>query len=517
MPLLHEPRPEQSQAIQTAKEILANRLRAALVAPTGSGKSLIEAGLLDAGYLVTVPGMDIADGIARSARIATDGSEAKRRARYEAAGIWTYKRLFAALAAGTLAAPTGLVIDEGHHATSDTLQQILAMCPGVGVVLVTATIYRGTPQDTEELLKLVGGNVFHVLTLHAAVTQRRISIPSFEVVPLVNDDVIAVTGGEFQVRGCEDAVRSAQDALIALTIRRWWDADGKRWRRPGTIVLPSVQSVTEFQAAYDALGIPAVSVTAETGNRQALFARVIAGQAVLLQVRAVGEGTDLPLRWMVDAGPTMSPTLWMQRVGRICRPAPDAEDAPEYVTACHNLMRHAYLWEGLIPRGQVRQARLAWGEDFQPSRRTMSRALGLTGFGRFDPSEIWLKDGSSGYLYALTNKDGSRDVAALLLPDQPQPLYFQRVNRFTGETKTFEPKPGVTVSYRERLYGTWERIETLPELDSCSSFKPTPLRPKQLDWWASAASDRGLRPDWIPTAKEFTVLPILSNTRMRLT
>lgn len=510
MKLLYPMRPEQEKAHRTASEVLATPGgRAALVAPTGSGKSLIEAALLLDGVTVACPSMDICDGVARSALIDTAGTEAARRKRYEAAGLYTYKRLHSALAAGALTVRR-LVLDEGHHATCDTLQEVLGMCPGVSFVLVTATMYRGTPDDTAKLLALVGNNVLHVLTLHEAVSGGRISLPTFAVLPLMDDETISVVGGEFQVRAAEALASSVRDTLVAQIRRDQWD--GERWRRPITLVLPGVASVAEFQEAF---GDQAVSVLGDTTNRRAIFDQVVAREKLLLQVRAVGEGTDLPLRVMYDASPTMSPSLWMQRVGRVCRPS--AEAPPQYVTTCHNLLRHGYLFEGMVPRAAFRDAVTVWGDEFKPSRRTVARAMGLTGFGRFEPTRVRLAAGDTAFLYALTSKGGTTDAAALLVPAEAEPRYYTRTNRGTGVFEEFQPRPGVTVRYERKEYGTWRRVGELPDLTECTSFAAKPLTPPQRQWWSETAERYGLDPDVSDlTAKEFCVLPILRDTRDKL-
>ncbi len=508
MPLKFPLRPEQETAVQVARASLAEKQRLALDAPTGSGKSLVEAVLLLDGNTVAAPSMDICDGIASSAGIDTQGSEAARRKRYEAVGLFTYKRLHTFLAEG--GSVRGLVLDEGHHLTCDTLQEIAAMCPGAGIVLLTATLYRGTPDQTAQLLAAVGGNTHKILTLHDAVKRGRISLPTFDVLPLMDDETVEVSSGEFTVRGCERLAATAMEALVAEIVSREV-ADGK-WKQPGTLVLPGVASVAEYAAAFASYGVETVSVLGDTRNRRVLFNRVIACDALLLQVRAVGEGTDLPLRFMYDASPTMSPPLWMQRVGRICRPG---DVTPRYITTCHNLLRHGYLWEGLVPRAAFAKSVSVWGDGFTPSRRTVCRAMGMTGFGRFLPTEVRLASGETAFLYALSSKDGFRQAAALLIPAQPKPLYFFRQLHGTGEMVSFSPKPGVNVTY-ERKEGTWKMVDTLPDLTDCVSLPSSPLTPNMKRWWNNAAARKGLAADWQPTAKEFCVLPILTDCGVKI-
>ncbi len=475
--------------------------------------------------------MDICEGIARSACITTDGSEATKRKRYEAKGLWTYKRLHTYLS-GTGTPPSKLCIDEAHHSSCDTTAQLIALARNPTLVGLTATTWRGTPQETQALHDLYHGNVQVLLTLASSLAKGYTTLPTFDVWPLIDDELIDVTGGEFSVRGCETAAVEQAPTLSRRIVET-------RGGRPGTLVLPSVAACEEYARTFAAMGAETVTVVAGTRDRQALFNRVLSGAALLLQVRAVGEGTDLPLRFMVDAAPTMSPVLWYQRVGRLTRPlalrcqcanracpggsvctdcgsTPYLEATSEYIATNHNLMRHAYLFEGLIPAGALKKAVTCWPNGFAPSRRTMCRALGLTGFGRFEPCTVPLADGSDAFMYALRDKTGENELAALLIPGAPDPLYFHRVSRIVG-TEAREVAPGVVRDCRVYDRGKWARVAKLPELASCASLPASPLTPNQSRWWESAAERRGLNPssDGI-TGRTFAVLPILTDANVRI-
>jgi len=500
---LHKLRPEQETAVAWAAALTPGQ-RLLCRAPTGSGKSTVEAALLLAGWTVAAPSMDICDGIARAARIEAKGTEAARRKRYEAAGLWTYKRLHSHLA-GTGAPPTKLCLDEAHHTGSDTTAQLIALARDPTLVGLTATTWRGTPDETDRLHALYHGNVRTVLTLADSLRQGYTVLPTFDVWPLIDDELIDVTGGEFSVRGCERAAVEQAPTLCRMIV----DA---RNGRPGTLVLPSIDACEEYARTFDTMGAETVTVVAGTRDRQALFARVLAGDALLLQVRAVGEGTDLALRFMVDAAPTMSPVLWYQRVGRLTRPG----GTSTYVTTCHNLMRHAYLFEGLVPAGALKKAVSCWPDGFQPSRRTMCRALGLTGFGRFEPCTVPLADGSDAFMYALRDKTGENELAAVLIPGAPNPLYFHRASRIVG-TEAREVAPGIVRDCRVMDRGKWAPVAKLPTLADCASLPASPLTPKQKQWWESAAEKRGLNPDTERvTARSFAILPILTDARVRI-
>src|SRR5262249_39773823 len=138
---------------------------------------------------------------------------------------------------------------------------------------------------------------------------------------------------------------------------------GQRWDRPTMLALPSVETAAGCLHALAAAGLPAALVTGETSQaaRQEAFTATVAREQVLIQIGVVSEGVDLLLRRLVDPLPTLSPVRWVQLLGRITRPVPPGEAAPEYWGCCRNLERHAYLLEGLVPLPALAQAQAAFG------------------------------------------------------------------------------------------------------------------------------------------------------------
>jgi hypothetical protein len=164
-------------------------------------------------------------------------------------------------------------------------------------------------------------------------------------------------------------------------------------------------------------------------------------------------------------------------------------------------MRHAYLYEGLVPPISLKAARNSWGKDWKPNRRQLTRAIGLEGFGQFKPSEVPLLDGTWGTLYAFQVKDGTKQYAVLLLPSDPAPRYYYREN----EKAVFNPD---TELY-SRVWGRWSKIDSLPDVQGCVSIHPGMTTPAQADWWKKVARTYGLDSDVQVTNRVFQVLPIL--------
>lgn len=500
----------QPKAIQEAVEFVKTSPRGSrrlYSSPTGTGKSRIQNGIRETltSHIQIVPSIEIAAGML-GCPASFDETEPQ--------GVFTIKRALNVWSN----APTRCLsasIDEGHHSSNDEHQTLFELMGNPTLLGFTASPYRGTPQETKKLYDYWGG-VTKILTIHEATERGVISIPSFDVWPLVNDDLIEVQNGEFTVRQVDSAVR---DVAGELTRRIGQFFRGSLWDRATCVFLPSVATLRHFEELFSAAGLPFVSITSETGQRQELLSRVVSRECILLNISVIGEGVDLPLRRLIDVAPTMSPVRWIQRVGRITRPVGEIEcsicdgtsyireSPPSYITTNHNLTRHAYLYEGMIPPVALRDNRAAWGKDWKPNRRHLTRAIGIEGFGRFKPSEVPLFDGSFGTLYAFQVKGGTHQYAVLLLPSSADSVFFHREN---SKAERVDEDTWI------RSWGKWKVIGSLPNVEGCVSIKPGMISPKQVSWWVNSASKYGLDPQAEVNNRVFLILPVLSDTRLKV-
>jgi superfamily II DNA or RNA helicase len=146
----------QSDSIQMAKRLINESPEAwhLFYAPTGTGKSLFEIGLLnelDTGMLIT-PRIEIIRDMLDKGGVYTDGvNEVVTTGQHF--GIQTPVRLRNILGNGKLRyRPDVLIVDEAHHDLAETYQQIimyLNYCTKIGA---TATAYRGTPKRLKRIL-----------------------------------------------------------------------------------------------------------------------------------------------------------------------------------------------------------------------------------------------------------------------------------------------------------------------------------------------------------------------------
>lgn len=449
-----------------------------------------------------------------------DASETHVRTALEAVGLWTVKRLHNALLKGEVPLPDALQHDETHHATDDTHETVWAVAGLPPLVGYTATDYRGTVAETQKF-RAKFPKLYRMLTLKKAIELGRLALPSFDVWPLVNDEEIEVKNGEFSTSAVDSATEDVLPDLIER-LRGLYDPALCEWVEPTTIVCNSVKSTHAVEDALNAAGLPAVGVIGDTTpkERRDRFALTLARKVALVQVRVVGEGVDLALRRMIDLAPTMSPVLWMQRVGRITRPW---EQQPSYICCNHNLARHAYLWHGCVPPSAIKKAFEAWGKEFKPSRRFLARAIDVEGLGRFQPGAVPFKDGGVASLYCMQSKDGAVQYAVLLHPLRPEPWFFGREIPLTGRTvkQTVEtPNGPIEVELKERDYNSkaarWRKLPALPDVKGMISIKPGRLTDPQRDWWKRSAEHFGLDSAAEVTNREFQLLPILANSGARL-
>lgn len=516
----------QIDAVTFARAKLLAREQRMIVSPTGSGKSYMQAATLLAlredGLVQTTPNIEISLSIFRK-MVGSDQvlswSEAQQQRACEENGIWTIKRLHNELMAGTISLPRMLSFDEAQHTVDNTHDTVWALCGNCPSVGWTATAFRGTPEETKKLIDR-WGKPFIALSLKDAIKRGVVAMPDFQVWPLLDDESIAVTNGEFVTSAVDSALT---DKLIDIVDRigSLYDRGAERWQRPTMVCVSSVASADLLTLALNQAGLPALSVTGDTNRREreAIFQATAYDRThILVQVKVVGEGVDLPFRVQIDLAPTMSPMWFMQRVGRATRPTGPGEAPPVIIVCNHNFTRHAYLWAGLVPSSQVKAAQQAWGPEWKPTRKSLARALGLEGFGKFVVASVPTIDGTLVSLYALQTKDGTHQYVVLLHPCREEPWFFERSNVKTGKKRQFEKPDGSIVEYDEKVYGKWKRIEGIPDATGYASVKPQAITDKMLGWWTQekgGAKSVGLDPEYIPNAREFMTLPVLSNARMR--
>lgn len=475
--------------------------------PTGTGKSVIELELMRRipRALLITPRIEIIRGmVEKYAPGSTSGMNEIALARFawNEMRIATPIRLRNYLAEGSVPfSPEAIVIDESHHDSADTYKDIEMYLGGIPALGFTATPYRGTPKGTKALLDRWGNTVHTVLSLQDAVARGYYAIPATEIWPLIDDDMIDVTNGEFSVKRVESRLENNY-AFIAEHCRAFWN--GVEFDKATIITVPGQDSARAMSAALQIRGIPSDIVIDSTTPAQRLiaFSNVSARKSILVQVNVVSEGVDLPIQRIIDCAPTMSPVRWFQQVGRI---RVVNGSTPEYICTCRNLERHCYLWEGLLQNTEISAAQQAFTNDkgeVKRFARAGARALGLEGFGQFAVTPVQLLNGTYVYMYLLSaSKPPARTTyIAIVHPGYKEPICGVKTD-ITGNSV---------------VYGRWSLIESIPDTTGFGTLKAHPvLTPKQQARWIASAQHFGLNPHVLPNSREFGVLPFLIDTKLR--
>ncbi len=471
-----------------------------IAAPTGVGKSIVELAIqarLD--WPIITPRLEIARGFlqkqGQDPETLNELVEACSRL-----NIHTPIRLRNRLFRGEIPHIPGLIVDEGHHGTAASYRDDWVAAGMPPTVLLTATPYRGTSRSTKLFLEQWGEPTW-MITLREAAERGDISIPTIEILPLVDDDIIQLNStGEFDVESLESATVDRLADMARIAADRWY-ANGE-WDRTTVFTLPTVALAQRMAAELENLGACSMAISAKTTNseRRFIFAALVLRKVAMCQVAVVGEGVDLPIRRLIDLAPVMSPVKFMQQLGRETRPVGPGEALPEYIGTNRNLLRHSYLLEGLVPAVKIAEAAEAFGG---PGTRAGGRALGLEHLGRFKAVNVKLIDGNVAQLYMLVDSSNGRlvEYACVAHPLLADPIWAHRQHANVGT---------------ERQWAHWQPCAPPGELKGFVSQSPRPPSPKQEAWWVKSAKWHGLDPDVKLTRKNFSMLPLCKDLGLRL-
>lgn len=428
-------------------------------------------------------------------------------------GIYTYLRYGNLLGQGEIDAPDVLLIDECHHCRGKniSIQAIMHFCEKAKIIGYTATPFLYTARATVEFLEW-WDKVVKAITIKEACEQGYWKLPTCITRGLIDDDKIIVAGGEFQVRSIEKKVEEGGDSLLAQITDLAIEFKEKTNKGPGVIEVPCVSVGETLHEYMNLRGVRTSRIDHKTpfADRQKALRELAAGESILLQVKIVSEGFNLPqLAFFIDAKPKLSPGDWLQGgIGRLSRPQ-DREKY--YVTITRNLERHAYLLDGLVPSTAIREAQEAFGA---PSQRAGCRVFGMPRMGKFVPIPFERYDGVYGSFYLIddytpgTNR--FRKVAVVLLPDKSEPIIAEKHVVATGKIDKY--------GNNEWRYSPWREIE-MPGDEFCGYTTEKDkyrLSPARQQFWDNCAKRCGLNQERKVNGREFQIMPILRDLKVRL-
>lgn len=310
----------QSRAVTAV--LAARRDRPILVAPTGSGK--------------TVMGVAITERFSRVLWLA----HRKELIEQAAAHLRVNGAFVGIIKAGVAPAPLAriqvasvqslarrdnppadlVVVDECHHSTADGYRRILRAYPDAMIVGLTATPFRLDGRGLGSMF----GKIIVAATTAELCDQGFLHAPRVWASSAPDLRGVRTTAGDYNLG---DLSRRVNDSGLTGDIVQTWRrrADGRR-----TVVFAVDVSHSEaITEAFRSAGVPAEHLDGKTpeAERSAILSRLRSGETqVVSNCMVLTEGWDLPaLECAVIARPTASLNLHLQMVGRIMRAA-DGKD-----------------------------------------------------------------------------------------------------------------------------------------------------------------------------------------------
>lgn len=330
-----ELRPYQVDVIAKLEQaIAAGKRKILLVAPTGSGKTVIMAAVIDAVVAKRQRALLIAhrrEIISHTSRklfdreirhgIIQSGFAPRPLEAVQVASIQTLR--VRALSSDALRLPPAelLIIDETHHARADTYQKVINAYPHAVLIGLTATPCRGDGRGL--------GNIFEVMIecpQVAALTSQGYLVRSRVYAP-VNPNLTGVTVRNGDYAENELAHLMDRAKLVGDIVTHWH----RHAERRATIVYAtSVAHSVHIRDELRRSNVLAEHIdgSTPTEERDRILAQLARGDVeVVCNCMVLTEGFDCPdVGCLVLARPTKSLGLYRQMIGRGLRSAPDKMD-----------------------------------------------------------------------------------------------------------------------------------------------------------------------------------------------
>ncbi len=207
-----------------------------------------------------------------------------------------------------------IIIDEAHHAISDSYGRILAHFPDAKVLGVTATPDRGDMKNLGQVFQ----SLAYEYTLPKAIREGYLSPIRAMTIPLRLDLAgVSVQAGDFKASEVGPAL---EPYLYQIADEMAKHCAGRRT----VVFLPLVKTSQKFRGILDGRGFRAAEVNGESADRAETLAAFERGDYnVLCNSMLLTEGWDCPaVDCIVVLRPTKVRALYSQMVGRGTRLSP---------------------------------------------------------------------------------------------------------------------------------------------------------------------------------------------------
>jgi DNA repair protein RadD len=247
-----------------------------------------------------------------------------------------------------------LVIDEAHHAMSASYRRVIDSLPDAMVVGLTATPTRLDSRGLAEIFS----DMYEAARTSALIEQGSLVRPRVFSHPTQPDlSKVKITAGDYNEKQLDQACNQAK---IRGDIVEHWLARAEN--RSSVLFAVSIAHSRALIDDFGRAGVVAVHVDGSMprGERDRALAAIRSGEArILSNVGIVTEGWDFPeLEVCVLARPTASISLLLQMWGRVMRPAPGKTEAL-VLDHAGNVLRH-----GMLPHQDV-----AWRSHFSGEKK----------------------------------------------------------------------------------------------------------------------------------------------------